>query len=57
MDDTLDIMGTDWEWYYSRNAIVINGKKYSVMEPVCELMRLLSDERDELAKKVREYEQ
>ena len=57
MTDSADIMGTDWVWYYSRNAIVINGKKYSVMEPVCELMRLLSDERDELAKKVREYEQ
>lgn len=43
-----DIMGTNWVWYYSRNTIVINGKKYAVMEPVMELIRALSEERDSL---------
>jgi len=42
VEDKLDIMGTDWVWYYSRNAVVINGKKYAVLEPVL---------RDELLKK------
>lgn len=51
-----DIMGTDWAWHFSRNTIVINGKKFPVLEPVLDLVYMLSEERDSLLAELQEIE-